>query len=131
MKYLALFEGFNNVDEVKDIIIQKALNTLNIDVIDFFVKRNYDFDNVTTLLEMCFDPKLFKYFIDKGFDVEKYKDNLDFKRIMRELNVQKLLIDFGFEDLIWSTVGFNRGLEYDSKYSDIIKREKDMNKYNL
>jgi len=131
MKYLALFEGFNNVDEVKDIIIQKALNTLNIDVIDFFVKRNYDFDNVTTLLEMCFDPKLFKYFIDKGFDVEKYKDDLDFKRNMRELNVQKLLIDFGFEDLIWSTVGFNKGLEYDSKYSDIIKREKDMNKYNL
>jgi len=50
---------------------------------------------------------------------------------MKYIKTYENYYDVEFEDLIWSTVGFNKGLEYDSKYSDIIKREKDMNKYNL
>jgi len=131
MKYLALFEKYKDIQELKQIILIKAVETHEIPVIEFFIQRGYNFDYLEVLIEMCEDEELLKYFLDKGFNIENYKDDYHFKRNMQNTNIQKKLIDFGFENLIYSTVGFNSGLKYDPKYSDIVKRFEDIEKYNL
>ena len=128
---IKLYEKFTDISEVKDILFLKAVETNNIEAMDFFVKKGYEINIDYVLITACHNDNSFRYLLGKGLDVDEHKDDPDFKRKMKDLDVQKALIDFGHEYLIYSTVGFNNALDNDKKYGDVVKRMNDVSKYNM
>lgn len=123
---IKLFEEFAEVDEVKETIFNYAVETYDPEIIEFFLNKGYDIDTDNALDKASRDDKTLRYMLEKGADIEylsKYRLEND--------DVQKVLIDLGYERYIHDTVGFNRKLENDPKYADIIQQVKDMEKYNL
>lgn len=129
-----LFEKYTtDIEEIKNIILLKAIDTYNIDVVDFFVKKGYDINGPNVLFYSIFNSDILKYFIDNGIEVINSVDLTDysFKKELKRSEIQKMFIDFGYEDFIRDKIGFNNDLINDPKYADIIKREEDIEKYNL
>ena len=128
---IKLFEKFNNIQEVKNEILSKAINTYDIDVIDMFLEKGYDINGENILFLATFDQDIFKNFIKRGANLETAIKNYYFKNRLKELEVQKLLIDLDKEQIIYDTVGFHWNLKDDPKYADTVQRYEDVKKYNL
>lgn len=130
MKYLNLYEAYKNLDDVKNIILSEAIGTDDIEVIDFFVKRGYDINGENVFYDASFSDNVFRYLLEKGI---KIPQDIDWatKNQLKTENVQKALIDFGYENYINDTVGFNIMLRRDPKYAIVVKRFEDINKYNI
>jgi hypothetical protein len=71
------------------------------------------------------NKELFTYFLSKGGNFKDLPDNL-----LRRLEVQKALIDFG-EDLFVKDVGFNPKLREDPKYKHWLDMTDDIGKFNM
>jgi hypothetical protein len=127
---IKLFENYTNIKDIKKEILIKAIDTHNIAVIDFFVKKGYDINGESVLYDATYDDKVFRYLLSKKSNIEKCID-FGFKERMRDENVQKALIDFGYDNIIYNNVGFNHNLRNDPKYHDIIELYDDSEKYNL
>lgn len=128
---IKLYEKFTDLKEVKDTIFMRALETNDVDIVDFFVKRNYDMEGEYAFLTACHNDAVFRYFLAKGVDPLNYENDDQFRRRMRDLEVQKALIDFDYEVFIYDTVGFNSALKQDPKYADVVNRFEVTGKYNL
>jgi len=127
---IKLFEKYLNIKQVKEDIFIKAIDTDNKEVIEFFIKKGYDINGSGVLFAASFNEDIFKYFLEQKIDIENHID-YDFEKRMCDTNIQKILIDFGYENLIYKTVGFNNNLRNEPKYADTIKRFEDVEKYNL
>ena len=126
---IKLFESYNNLAEVKNEIFLAAVDTENIELIEFFLNKGYDINNdgvLTSALQQ--HSETLRFLLEKGLKVEynQFDDNY-----LRDLEVQKVLIDFGYDFLLYDKVGFNNGLLADKKYADKVKAVDDMTKYNL
>lgn len=130
---IKLFEKYKDLSEIKSIIFIKAVKTLNIDIINNFLEKGYDMNIDGVLYEACEADDVVEFFIEKGINVEKQiKDDINFKNFIKNnANLQEILIDFGYEQLIYDTVGFHYALKNNSKYSDIVDRYEKAKKYNL
>ena len=129
---IKLFEKFNNIQEVKNEILSKAINTYDNDMVNMFLDKGYDINGKGILFLASFDQEIFENIVKRGADLEKAaNDNSDFKRRLKELEVQKMLIDLDKEQIIYDTVGFNWNLKNDPKYADVVQRYENAEKYNL
>lgn len=129
---IKLYEKYVNVKEVKDAILLKAVDAGEVDVIDFFIKKGYDINADGVFINSLNNESSFRYFLSKGVDPNDYKDDYDLlKEMGRNINIQKALIDFEYEELIRDTVGFNRQLRDDPKYKNAVNRAEEISKYNL
>ena len=128
---IKLFESYTELAEIKNQIFQRAVESGNLDSIDFFLKKGYNIngeDVLTTALQQ--NMETLRFLLEKGLDVEGEFSPYD-ERYIKDLDVQKVLIDFGHDFLIYDKVGFNRGLLNDPKYADKVKEVEDMEKYNM
>lgn len=125
--------GLNReLDDIKNKILLEAIATDNLDIINFFVNKGYDINGDDVLISSSYNNDLLRYFLSKGANVKEAFNDYRFKReAQNNIEIQKALIDYGYEVLIHDTVGFNSRLKEDSKYADIVKRFEDINKYNL
>lgn len=130
MKYLNLYEAYKNLDDVKNIILSEAIGTDDIEIIDFFVKRGYDINKENVFYNATFNDSIFRYFLEKGIKMPQ-DINWAIKSQLSTENVQKALIDFGYENYINDRIGFNSLLKNDPKYSIVVKRFEDISKYNI
>jgi hypothetical protein len=128
---IKLFEKFNNIQEVKNEILSRAIDTYDIKIIDMFLKKGYDINGDGILFLASFNQEIFKYIIKKGANLETAIKDYDFKNRLKELEVQKALIDLDKEQIIYDTVGFHWNLKHDPKYVDTVQRYEDVTKYNL
>jgi len=128
---IKLFEKFENISEVKDVIFLKAINTYDLNLIKFFVKKGYDINTQDAIYNATYSGDVLRYFLENGADVKDLNNDWHTQNQLRIEEVQKILIDFGYENFIYDTVGFNKNLKKDPKYSDIVERFEDTEKYNL
>jgi len=130
---IKLFEKYNNIKEMKDLLFKKSVQTGEIKIVDFFLNKGYDINNEEALVQACYDPfVMFAHLVEKGINLEEFEDSWDFKRrLQNDLDLQKSIINLGKEQIIYDTVGFDSRLKYDPKYKDIIDRFEDAEKYNL
>lgn len=126
---IKLFESYNDLGDIKNTIFLAAVDSENLEVIEFFLNKGYDInadDVLTSALQQ--QPKTLRFLLKKGLKVE-YNQFDD--KYLRNLEVQKVLIDFGYDFLLYDKVGFNNGLLTDPKYADKVKTVEDMAKYNI
>lgn len=131
---IKLYEKWTKIealDDIKNTIMLRAVESNNVDVIDFFVKKKYNYDNDNIIETTMYNNNSLRYFLGKGINFIKYYNNDTIKRNIKDTDVQKILIDFNYEDFIYDTVGFNFELKQDPKYSKIIQRFEEQKKYNL
>ena len=92
-------------------------------LIDEFFKKN---PSIKAFEWSKDDKELCLYILNKGIN---YKDLP--KEILRELEVQKALIDFGEEQFIHESVGFNWELKNNPKYKNVVDMEEQSDKFNI
>lgn len=128
---LKIFEDFNNIGEVKEDILLEAISIGDKNIIEMFLNKGYKITR-DSIIATSFDMEIFKYILNK-INLEDYMDlsNFDWKRMLKAVNIQKVLIDMGYDHLIYSTVGFNDELANDPKYKEVIDRIGDISKYNI
>lgn len=127
---IKLFEKYTDIKDVKEEIFIKAIDTENINVIKFFVNKGYDINGKNVLFTASFKDDVFRYFLEKKPDI-KNNINYEFKDRMRMDHIQKALIDFGYDEIVYKTVGFTSNIRNDPKYKDIVEMHEDIDKYNL
>lgn len=124
---IKLFEDFSNVEDVKETLFNYAVETYNTDLVDFFLNRGYDIDTDDSLQLAMKNDKMFRHMLKKGADVELlYIDSR-----LRDINIQKALIDYDHAMFIHKNIEFNSRLSDDPKYANVIEMVKNMEKYNL
>jgi len=129
---IKLYEKYISIKDVKDAILLKAVETGEVEVIDFFIKKGYDINADGVFIKSLNNESTFRYFLSKGVDPNDYKNDWDLRRSMEKyINIQKALIDFDYEELIRDTVGFIPDLKDDPKYKNAVKRAEEIKKYNL
>jgi len=130
---IKLYEKYIDIKDIKETLILKAIETDNVNMIDFFVKKGYDINFEEAILLSTFNNKIFRYFLKNKIKIDESIIDYEFKNRLRDVEVQKALIDFGHEQIIKDTVGFDFSLKNDpnSKYADVIRRYEDVDKYNL
>lgn len=126
---LKLFEKYNDLTDIKDKILSKAVESENKDIVDFLLNKGYKITQ-DTIVEASYTD-LFKHILSR-INLENYMSNDEpWLRMLKDVDNQKILIDMGYESLLFSSVGFNHKLENDPKYKDIIDNIKNMDKYNI
>lgn len=128
-----LFEDFTEgVTDIRNTIFLEAVKTGDVDIVKSFIKRGYDVNGTDDItVQFIYDIDLFKLFLENKGDVKESMENHTFKRLMKDLKIQKLLIDFGYDGLIHDTIGFNRELSEDPKYSNVVDMHNDVGKFNI
>ena len=119
---IKLFEKFESVGDVKDALFIKAIETDELDLVKFFFKKGYNLNSDDAVYTSTFNDNIFRFFLKNKADVKVLNYNSNTREQLDKLEVQKALIDFGYDSFIYDTVGFNRNLKFDPKYADIIKR---------
>ena len=134
---IRIFERYNQISDVKDIIFATAIETANIELVKFFLKKNYNIYGKDILFLASYEPEIFDLFIKKGMKIDEWWRNVknDYgshqKSRFKDLDFQKKLIDLGYDQLIYDEIGFNYALEKDPKYKDVVDRFEVTGKYNL
>lgn len=136
---IKLFEKYNNIAEIKEMILFKAIDAENIDVIDFFIKKGYKADEEEIFEKAVYNIDTLKYFLEKGIKpfAPNYSDR--YKSMLKEENVQRVLIDFNYAQFISDTVGFNWNLITPDEVEEVgidgvknfVDMKYNMNKFNL
>jgi hypothetical protein len=129
---IKIFEKYNDLSLIKMEVFIKAVQTYDLEIIKFFIDRDYDFNNEKVFIEASYDDDILRFFLEKGIDFEKFKDDYDFKGRLKDVSVQSIFLDFGYELFIYETLGsFNDSLRQNPKYNEIIERFEDAKNYNL
>jgi hypothetical protein len=136
---IKLFDDYKSVDDVKEIILNKVIgifpSIIRYDeneakkLLDFFINKGYDIDD--ELEYVASEPKALKYFLEKGVNPNNYKTNQGFLKKIYALEIQKVLIDLGYDLFIHETVGFNKALKNDPKYFKVVDKFDKAKKYNI
>ena len=128
---IKLFEKFESVGDVKDALFIKAIETDELNLVKFFFKKGYNLNSDDAVYTSTFNDNIFRFFLKNKADVKVLNYNSNTREQLDKLEVQKALIDFGYDSFIYDTVGFNRNLKFDPKYADIIKSYENIGKFNL
>jgi len=129
---IKLFEKYTEISDVKEIILCNAINTIDLELVKFFVERGYNVNTNKVLFEATFTPEILKYLLGKKMDLNFVSSgNYELRSQLHILEIQKILIDFGYEHFIFDKIGFNQKLKEDPKYADVVERYEDAKKYNL
>ncbi len=129
---IKIFEKYNDLSEIKDNLFITAVKTYDLEIIKLFLNRGYNINVNGVLYEACENDEIFKFMLENGIDVEnQIKNSYEFRNQMRDLNTQEILIDFGYDMIIYNTVGFNQELKKNIKYADIIDMYEKSTQYNL
>jgi len=128
-----IFENFTeDVKEMRNIILRRAIETSELSVVKSFVKRGYDINGDDILVNAAEDIDIFTYMLEKKIDIQEGMDDYYFRdKVKHDVDVQKALIDAGYEMLVYDKVGFHFRLREDKKYADIVDMVEDMKKYNM
>lgn len=136
---IKLFEKYNNIAEVKDVLLFKAIDTYDVDVIDFFMKKGYKADNNEIFEKALYSAEVLKYFLEQG--ITPFFPNYDTRLItqLKEEDIQRVLIDLNYAQFINDTIGFNRGLITPKEVEEVgidgvknfVNMKYNMNKFNL
>ena len=136
---IKLFEKYNNIAEIKEMIFLKSIDTGEIYVIDFFVKKGYKADDDDIFERVIYNIETLKYFLKKG--LKPFYPNYDYriKEKLKTVEIQRILIDFNYAQFINDEIGFNRELITKDEVErigiegikDFINMKYDMNKFNL
>ena len=119
---IKIFEKFKDVSEIKDKIFIKAVSTDEKYIVDLFLDKGYDINTEDAILNT--GDKMFRYFLEKGANIDDLKNSVG----LDDLETQKALIDFNYEDFIYHNHHFNYKLKQDPEYGEIIKLYLDMKK---
>ena len=129
---IKLFEKFASIDEVKDEIFTKAVKTGELNLVKFFIKKGYNINADEAIYQATYYNDVLKYFLENNANVEPLNDDRNSRNQLSDDEVQKLLIDFGHDEFINRTVGFNNNIKkYGQKYIDIIEQYENIGKFNL
>lgn len=129
---IKLFEKFSTVDDVKDALFIKAIETGELNLVKFFVKKGYNINADKAIFNATYYNDILKYFLENNADVEPLAEDWKSETQLSNAEVQKLLIDFGYDNFIHRTVGFNIGIRaFGQKYIDIIEDYKNIVKFNI
>ena len=131
MAFIKIFEKYLEVDEVKQEILNKAIETGDVDVLDFFINKGYDIDNEISIVKAMSIDDMLLYFLKNGINIEKYKDEYDIKRKLNDPDIQVTLMNNGYDRLIYNTVGFCWRVKNMTEFADIISLYEDSQKYNI
>lgn len=123
---IKLFEKYTELKDIKDMLILRAAYAENLDLVKFFVERGYNINADKLLDAATWESDIFKYLLEKGSDIEKIGNDR-----LRDINVQKILIDHEHVLFVYDRVGFNRQLENDPKYKEIIDMVEYSKDYNI
>jgi hypothetical protein len=129
--FIKIFEKYLEVDEVKQEILNKAIETGDVDVLDFFINKGYDIDNEISIVKAMSIDDMLLYFLKNGINIEKYKDEYDIKRKLNDPDIQVTLMNNGYDRLIYNTVGFCWRVKNMTEFADIISLYEDSQKYNI
>ena len=89
---IKLFEKFSNVEDVKESIFLKAVETYDINLINFFIKKGYDINSNGALYAATYDENVLKYFLKNNADVKILNNNWKLQTQLENDIVQKVLI---------------------------------------
>lgn len=129
---IKLFEKFSDIKKVKDAILVKAIETEDLNLVKFFIKKGYDINADDAIYQATYNDDILKYFLENNAKVEVLNDNWKSQTQLSDADVQKILIDFGYDNFINQTVGFNNKIkEFGQKYVDIIENYENIKKFNL
>jgi len=136
---IKLFEKYNDVKEVKELLLLKAIDTCDISAIDFFVKKGYKADNNDIFEKAIDDDDVLIYFLKQG--IAPFYDSYNYHLIssLQNENTQKILIDFNYAKLINDKIGFNHNLITKEEVEevgidgvkDFVNMKYDMKKFNI
>jgi hypothetical protein len=137
---IKLFENYNNVVEVKEMILLKAIDTDKIEVIDFFINKGYKADNDDIFIKAVYNKDLLEYFLEKG--IKPFYPGYYDTRIVRQLSkeeIQRILINFNYAQFIYDTIGFNDDVITEEEVKEVgidgvkefVNMKYNMNKFNL
>jgi hypothetical protein len=129
--FIKIFEKYLEVDDVKQEILNKAIETGEVEVLGFFINKGYDIDNISSIVKAMPIDNMLLYFLKNGINIEKYKDDYDIKRKLEDYDIQDTLMENGYDRLIYNTVGFCWRVKNNPKYADIISLYEDSTKYNI
>lgn len=124
---IKLYENFTDVQEIKETIFRKAVDTNQIDIVKFFLKKGYNINSENAIVTASYYDDMFRFFLKKNANIDDLKHD---DRLM-DLDVQKALMDFGHEVFINDNAEFNYKLRNIPEYAKIINRFEEMGKYNL
>lgn len=125
IKKYKLFENKIELDEERSKLLEMAIDTGDLDLVKFFVNKGFKSENVLSV--SIDDEKIFRYFLSKGVDIEEIKNN----PYLKKTNIQKSLIDYGYEQFVYDQVGFNSELKNDPKYKNLVDMTEETEKYNM
>lgn len=118
---IKLFEQFKESEKINDMkedIFMKAVETGETGIVDFFISKGYNINDYEDILYKAIsDPDMFRHLLEKGADIE----NLPNCSQLSNVDIQKALIDNNYEMFIFDNCKFSYSLQYDSEYGDIIK----------
>jgi len=131
---IKLFESFTDLEDTKFLLMLKAIDTDNPDIVDFFVKKGYDIDDVEIFLKATRNSDSLRYLLKNGIDPNNYK-NINDDRGLKDYETQKALMDYNYGRYIEKYIGFNWKIKEDPKYAElvhkIINKAKNAGKFNL
>lgn len=128
-----IFEDYTDgIKDVKNIIFLKAVETYEIPIIKSFIERGYNINGSDEIIiEFSQDPKLFDFFLKNNGDFKECMNHWNYEKNMKDIEIQKVLIDNGHGKFVHETVGFNYALKSDPKYTDTVSMYEDSDKFNL
>lgn len=136
---IKLFENYSNLEYIKSEILEKAFETCDVDIIDFFHKKGYNILNLKLFYESTYNLDVFIYMLnninnlEEFLDVDKndsyYIDKIIYNFI--RLEIQKTLIDHGHANIIFKFTKFHNDLKKDPKYSKIVDFYENVENFNI
>lgn len=130
IKKYKLFENKIGLESDQEKLLDLAVDTGELDLVKFFVDKNFNIKNDHEILLSAAknqDYEIFRYLLSKGADINELKKSY----ILKDTNIQKSLIDNGYEQFVHDTSGFNKELKNDPKYRDYVDKEENLDKFNL
>ena len=87
---IKLFEKFSNIDEVKDKIFIKAIETGELNLVKFFIKKGYNINADGAIFQATFYNDIFKYFLENKAEFETLNSEELLNRFSKQIKKEAL-----------------------------------------
>lgn len=131
---IKLFEDYStDLETIKEKLLSAAISTNNDKVVDFFVKKGYDINDINYDYLVCASENMnvFRYMLNNGVKEENLND---LTSSLRYKDVQEALLDFGYWAFLKDKVGFNginHEIKNNPKYKDDMDAIQGIEEFNL
>lgn len=133
---IKLFEDYStDLETIKEKLLSAAISTNNDKVVDFFVKKGYDINDINYdyLVRASANMNVFRYMLANGVKEENLNDLVS-SSSLRSKDVQEALLDFGYWAFLKESVGFDgifNSIKNNPKYKDDMDAIQGIEEFNL